>query len=113
MKPTAFDKDKYRIYIPYRKHIAFEGKLLDMDIEYWIDSEMPGGLDSVRFYFNEKDSDRVEKLLKENQFLTTDDFSSASDYQQSRKFYLLCIISFVVLFIFGLILVEAYKIFFK
>ncbi|MEY8761075.1 hypothetical protein [Chryseobacterium tongliaoense] len=113
MKPTIFDQDQYRIYIPYRKYIAFEGKLLDSEIEYWIDFQMPGSLDPVRFYFNKKDSDRVEKILKENHFLTTDDFSSTFDYRQSRKFYLLYIISFVALFILGFILIEAYKMFFK
>lgn len=64
MKPTIFDNEQYRIYIPFRKSIDFESKLCEANIEYWTDSEMQTASVDIRFYFNKKDAAGIGKNIE-------------------------------------------------
>ncbi|WP_157676859.1 hypothetical protein [Chryseobacterium sp. T16E-39] len=109
MKPTIFDRDQYRIYVPFRKYLLLEIKLIDAGIGYYIDSEMQHTTSGyIRFYFNKNDEDAVDKLLKENEIQTTDDFKAPADYLYNRKIYFFAIILAIALFVIGFILLEAY-----
>lgn len=95
------------MYIPFSKHIALENKLIDAGIEYWFDSEMKYSYsDSIRFYFNKKDADIVEKLLKETKV-------QFGDFKQDRKLYFWAIALAVALYVVGYIMLEIYYFLFK
>lgn len=114
MKPTIFDRDQYRIYVPFRKSIELESRLIEVKIDYWIDLEMQyTASDYVRFYFNKKDADIVEKLLRENEIQTTDDFKVPADYLHNRKIYFFAIILAIAIFVIGFILLKTYNFLFK
>ncbi|MBK1895136.1 bromodomain-containing protein [Chryseobacterium paridis] len=114
MKPTIFDNDQYRIYVPFRKSIELENRLIDAKIDYWIDLEMHyTSSDYKRFYFNKKDANVVEKLLKENEIQTTDDFKAPADYLHNRKIYFFAIMLAIVLFVVGFIILKAYQFLFQ
>jgi len=113
MKPTIFDNEQYRIYIPFRKSIEFESKLCEANIEYWTDSEMQTASGDIRFYFNKKDAARIEKILKENKIQSADDFKVPSDYPAYQKLYFRAIVLAIALFVIGFIILKVYQILFK
>ncbi|ASW74461.1 hypothetical protein IQ37_13380 [Chryseobacterium piperi] len=107
MKPAIFDDNLYRIHIPYRNYLEFENKLLHEDIEYWVDFEMKyPGSDTLRFYFKKNDAPAVDTLLKKHSIHATDNFKAPFDYRQDQKFFLLYIVSFIILLIAGLFILS-------
>ncbi|MDQ1805768.1 hypothetical protein RAH57_17385 [Chryseobacterium sp. CKR4-1] len=85
MKPTIFDNEQYRIYIPFRKSIDFESKLCEANIEYWTDSEMQTASVDIRFYFNKKDAAGIEKILKENTWIKEMEKAGKTEWRKKLK----------------------------
>ena len=95
---TVFNENLFRIYIPFRKYLKFEGILISQNIDYSIDFEMPNSVtDFVRFYFNKKDEKLVNRILSENEIEASDDFFVPSDFKIEQKVFLLYLKIFGIL----------------
>ena len=95
---TIFNENLFRIYIPFRKYLKFEGILISQNIDYSIDFEMPNSVtDFVRFYFNKKDEKLVNRILSENEIEASDDFFVPSDFKIEQKVFLLYLKIFGIL----------------
>ena len=108
-KITVFDKNRFRVYVPYRKYLELENLLNGENIQYRIDLDMPSSISNlVRFYFKKEDFEIVEQILKKNDIQVTDDFYVPSDYKQNQKYFALYLKFFSTLLIFGLIILIIY-----
>jgi hypothetical protein len=103
-------KDHYKLFILFRDNIVFESKLIEYNIDYFVDLNQSGSLEQIRYFLLVKDIEVVDDILKENSIIGTIETLNIIDFEVAKKVYALFLktILIVVLLFILLKIVESF-----
>lgn len=84
--PMILFESHYKIYVLFKDKIIFESQLENQNIEYYCDIENQPNFESgIRYFINDNDSIKVDKIVKENGIIASTETINIDDYRDGKK----------------------------
>jgi len=77
-------ENHFKLYIPFRNKIMFESELINNNIAYYFDENQQYINISVKYFFKDKDASKIDKIIRENQIISSIE-NQVYDYKQEQK----------------------------
>lgn len=77
-------ENHFKLYIPFRDKIIFESELINNNIEFYFEENQQNINISLKYFFKDKDASEIDKIIRENQIISSID-NQIFDYKEEQK----------------------------